>query len=119
MGCRGRIMGELHAEPPRPPVRARTRLTPQSLVERAEVAPHIPEAETVLRLFRRRSREHAALYAAEMRDLASLWSEEDEGNEKALNALAAAAGLRAKLPRAEDRLRDAHLAVTDLPACFA
>ena len=112
-------MGELHAEPPRPPVSARTPLTPQSLVERAEVAPHTPEAETVLRLFRRRSREHAALYTAEMRDLASLWSEEDEGNEKALNALAAAAGLRAKLPRAEDRLRDAHLAVTDLPACFA
>ena len=57
-------MGELHAEPPRPPVSARTPLTPQSLVERAEVAPHTPEAETVLRLFRRRSREHAALYTA-------------------------------------------------------
>jgi hypothetical protein len=54
-----------------------------------------------------------------MRDLASLWCEEDEGDEKALHALAAAAGLRTKLGRGEDRLRDAHVALTDLPACFA
>src|SRR5699024_8072455 len=77
------------------------------------------EAETVLRIFHRRQLEHAAFYVAEMRDLASLWSEEDEGDEKALHALAAAVGLRAKLPRGEDRLRDAHVAVPDLPACFA
>ncbi|MGP9539292.1 HNH endonuclease signature motif containing protein [Brachybacterium sp. AOP43-C2-M15] len=106
-------------EPPRRRVRARTELTPHAVVGRAEVAPQSAEAETVLRIFRRRRQEHAAFYVAEMRDLASLWSEEDEGDEKALNALAAAAGLRAKLPRGEDRLRDAHIAVTDLPACFA
>src|SRR5699024_729572 len=76
-------------EPPRKPVRARTPLTPQALVDRADVTPRTPEAETVLRIFRRRQQEHAALYVAETRDLASLWSEEDEGDEKALHALAA------------------------------
>lgn len=106
-------------EPPRKPVRARTPLTPQALVDRADVTPRTPEAETVLRIFRRRQQEHAALYVAETRDLASLWSEEDEGDEKALHALAASVGLRTKLPRGEDRLRDAHVAVTDLPACFS
>lgn len=107
------------AEPPCITVRARSPLTPTSLVERADVLPSTPEAETVLRIFLRRRQEHAALYVAETRDLASLWSEDDEGDEKALHALAAAAGLRMKLPRGEDRLRDAHVAVTDLPACFA
>src|SRR5699024_12501487 len=56
-------------EPPRKPVRARTPLTPQALVDRADVTPRTPEAETVLRIFRRRQQEHAALYVAEMRDL--------------------------------------------------
>lgn len=107
------------AEPPRAPVRARKLLTSKALVERADVLPSSPEAETVLRIFRRRRQEHAALYVAEIRDLASLWSESDEGDEKALHALAASAGLRMKLSRGEDRLRDAHVAVTDLPACFA
>lgn len=106
-------------EPPRTPVRARTGITPQALVDRADVTPRTPEAETVLRIFRRRQQEHAAFYVAETRDLASLWSEGDEGDEKALHALAASVGMRAKLPRGEDRLRDAHVAVTDLPACFA
>lgn len=105
--------------PPRKDVRARRPLTAAALVERAEVAPRTPEAETVLRIHRRRREEHAAFYVAEMRDLASLWSEEDDGDEKALHALAAAAGLRTKLGRGEDRLRDAHIALTDLPGCFA
>lgn len=106
------------AEPPRKPVQSRTPLTAQALVERADVTPHTPEAETVLRIFHRRRQEHAAFYVAETRDLATLWSEEDEGDEKALYALAASVGMRAKLPRGEGRLRDAHVAVTDLPACF-
>ncbi len=105
--------------PPRSAVRARRPLTPESLVERADVTPRTPEAETVLRIFRRRQREHAALYVAEMKDLASLWRADDDRDEKVLHALAAAAGLRTKAGRGEDRLRDAHLAVTDLPACFA
>ena len=41
-------------EPPHRPVRARRPLTPQSLVERADVAPRTAEAETVLRIYRRR-----------------------------------------------------------------
>ena len=59
--------------PPRRPVRARRPLTPQSLVERADLVPHTAEAETVLRIYRRRREQHAALYVAEMQDLASLW----------------------------------------------
>ncbi|WP_422114833.1 HNH endonuclease signature motif containing protein [Brachybacterium sp. UNK5269] len=106
-------------EPPRTPVQARRPLTSQSLIERAGVAPRTPEAQAVQRIFQRRRREHAALFAAEMRDLAALWSAEDEGDEKALHALAAAAGLRTKLSRGEDRLRDAHVALTELPLCFA
>ena len=105
--------------PPRKDVMARAPLTPQTLLERADVTSQSSEAETVLRIFHRRRQEHAALYIAEIRDLAALWSEGDEAEEKAVHALAAAAGLRAKLTRGEDRLRDAHLAVTDLPACFA
>lgn len=104
--------------PPRTPVRSRTALTAQALLDRADVAPHTPEAETVLRIFRRRRQEHAAFYVAETRDLASLWTEEDEGDEKALHALAAAVGLRTRLPRGDDRVRDAHVAVTHLPCCF-
>lgn len=107
------------AGPPRAVVRARRPLTAQALVERAEVVPRSVEAETVLRIHRRRREQHAALYVAEMRDLASLWSEDDEHDEKTLHALAAAAALRVKLPRGEDRLRDAHVAVEHLPACLA
>lgn len=105
--------------PPRKPVRARAPLTAQAILERAEIAPEESHAETVLRIFRRRRQEHAALHAAELRDLASLWCEEDEGEEKALRALTAAVGLRTKITRGEDRLRDAHVALTDLPLCFA
>lgn len=105
--------------PPLKHVTARTPLTSQALLERADVTPRSSEAETVLRIFRRRRQEHAALYIAEMHDLATLWTEGDEAEEKALHALAAAAGLRVKMTRGEDRLRDAHVAVTDLPACFA
>lgn len=68
-------------EPPRRPVRARRPLTPQSLVERADVAPRTAEAETVLRIYRRRREQQAAFYVAEMQDLASLWSEGDEDDE--------------------------------------
>ena len=118
-GAPAQLPPERPGELPRPVVRARTPLTAQSLVERADVAPRTPEAEAVLRIFRRRRQEHAAFYVGEMRDLALLWCEGDESDEKALHALAAAAGLRAKLTRGDDRLRDAHVAVTDLPACFA
>ncbi len=106
-------------EPPHTLVQARRPLTPRSLIERAGVEPRTPEAAVVQRIFQRRRCEHAALVVAEMRDLASLWCEEDEGDEKALHALAAAAGLRTRLSRGEDRLRDAHVAVVDLPLCFA
>lgn len=102
-------------EPPRPAVRSRIPLTPDTLPGRAGLAAHSPEAGTVLRIFDRRRQALAALYVAETRDLASLWDEEDEGDEKALHALAAAVGLRTRLSRGEDRLRDAHLAVADLP----
>ena len=56
-------------EPPRRPVRARRPLTPQALVERADLAPYTAEAETVLRIYRRRREQHAALYVAEMREI--------------------------------------------------
>lgn len=105
--------------PPRAVVRARRPLTPQALVERADVVLRSVEAETVLRIHRRRRELQAALYVDEMHDLASPRSEGDEHDEKTLHALAAAAALRVKLPRGEDRLRDAHVAVEHLPACFA
>lgn len=69
-------------EPPCAPVRARRPLTAQSLVERAEVAPRTPEAETVLRIFRRQRDEHAALYVAETRDLASLGPKRTRGTRR-------------------------------------
>lgn len=104
--------------PPQTAVTARSPLTPQSLVQQADVPPDSPEAEIVLRIFHRRQREYATFYVAELRDLARLWTETDEADEYALHTLAAAAGLRAKLPRGEARLRDAHVAVTDLRECL-
>ena len=53
-GAPAQLPPERPGELPRPVVRARTPLTAQSLVERADVAPRTPEAEAVLRIFRRR-----------------------------------------------------------------
>ena len=106
-------------EPPVRPVVARTPLTDTALVERADVPPGSPEAEVVKRIFDRRREQHAAFYVAEVRDLALLWTDGDDAEESALHSLAAAAGMRTKLSRGEDRLRGAHIAVVDLPDCFA
>lgn len=106
-------------EPPRRRVRARRPLTDEHLLERADVTAGSTEAAVVARIFDRRRTAHAALYVAELRDLAALWSAGDDEDEHALHALAASAALRSTIGRGEGRLRDAHLAVTDLPRCLA
>ncbi|WP_146007760.1 hypothetical protein [Brachybacterium sp. UMB0905] len=69
-----------------------------------------------------RRRLAGTLYAEEVRDLALLWTVDDdhpgEADELAVNCLIAAAGLRSKVGRAEGKLRDAVHATRDLPLCL-
>ncbi|PMC74368.1 DUF222 domain-containing protein [Brachybacterium sp. UMB0905] len=79
------------------------------------------EAQLMVRVQERR-RLAGTLYAEEVRDLALLWTVDDdhpgEADELAVNCLIAAAGLRSKVGRAEGKLRDAVHATRDLPLCL-
>lgn len=99
-------------------VRGRSGVTEENLDARAEVEEGSPESAALQRILRRRREVQAAAYVAELTDLAELWVE-DAGDDGDLNAVAVGVVLRAKLGRAAGRLRDARMAVTDLPRCLA
>lgn len=103
-------------EPPRRVVRARTPLTPETMIERARVQPGSFEALVSRELFATQY-EEARRYAAHLRKLAMLWDETDEDGDT--YAILAADALRITVSQAETALRDACTAVTCLPRTLA
>lgn len=107
--------------PPRPRVQARDELTPEGLAKRADIEPDGTEAVIAERLLSRQraaSREHAKLLA----DLAALWVDRDDTDlrdDREEMDLVAAIALRTTTSYAASQLRDAHIALTDLPETYA
>src|SRR5690625_5291398 len=107
--------------PPGGPVRARAELTVESLARRASIESDSDEAVVAERLMARQraaSREHAVFLA----DLARLWVERDDPevrDDREEMDLVAAIALRTTTSFAGSQLRDAHLALTDLPRTYA
>lgn len=108
-------------EPPSPRVQARRPLDAGALAARTELASDSAElhaAERLLGRGRRASRDHAAL----LRDIAALWvdrDEEDLCDDREESDVAVSIALRTTTTHAATLLRDAHLALTDVPATFA
>ncbi|PMC75118.1 hypothetical protein, partial [Brachybacterium sp. UMB0905] len=96
-------------------------MTPAAAAVRSGSEADCDEAQLMVRVQERR-RLAGTLYAEELRDLALLWTVDDdhpgEADELAVNCLIAAAGLRSKVGRAEGKLRDAVQATRDLPLCL-
>ena len=103
-------------EPPRRVVRARTPLTPEGFIARAQVEPGSLEAHVSRELFATQH-EEARRCAAHLRKLAMLWDETDDDGDT--YAILAADALRITVSQAETALRDACTAVTCLPRTLA
>ncbi|GAB4094604.1 HNH endonuclease signature motif containing protein [Brachybacterium horti] len=107
----------------RRPVRGRSEVTTENIARRALVAEDSSDALVLRRILERRRTAHAALYVAELRDLAALadpesLGDQDPGPSHETNAIAAGMVLRTRLGRAGLRLRDAGIAIRDLPLCL-
>lgn len=111
--------------PPPPPsatVRARTPLTEETVAERAGIDADTPEGDAAVRLLalqRHQSAEHARL----LRELAPLWVAPEDGesapDDREEADLVVAIALRTTTGKAGTLLRDAHLALDELPQLFA
>nr|WP_276545816.1 HNH endonuclease signature motif containing protein [Brachybacterium muris] len=108
--------------PPRSTVQARTPLTDETVAERAGVDADTPQGDAAVRLLalqRHQSAEHARL----LRELAPLWVASEEGesapDDREEADLVVAVALRTTTGRAGTLLRDAHLAIDELPRLFA
>lgn len=103
-------------EPPRRVVRARTPLTPDGFIARAQVEPGSFEAHVSRELFSTHH-EEARRYAEQLRKLAMLWDDTDEDGDT--YAILVAEARRITLNQARTALRDACTAVTCLPRTLA
>ena len=109
------------AEPPRPLGRARRDLDAASLADRGDLEQGSAAHGAATRLLargRRASRDHAE----RLRDIAALWvprEDEDLRDDREESDVAVALALRTTTARAGTLLRDAHMAVTEVPATFA
>lgn len=99
-------------EPPRRTVRARTPLTAERFIDRADVAPGSLEADISRELFATHH-EESRRYAQRLRRLAMLW--DDSCEEGDTYAILVADARRITLAQARTELQDACTAVTDLP----
>ncbi|EYT50129.1 HNH endonuclease [Brachybacterium muris UCD-AY4] len=103
-------------------MRARTPLTEETVAERAGIDADTPQGDAAVRLLalqRHQSAEHARL----LRELAPLWVAPEDGesapDDREEADLVVAVALRTTTVRAGTLLRDAHLAVDELPRLFA
>ena len=103
-------------EPPRRVVQARTPLTPDGFIARAQVEPGSFEAHVSRELFSTHH-EEARRYAEQLRKLAMLWDDTDEDGDT--YAILVAEARRITLNQARTALRDACTAVTCLPRTLA
>ena len=103
----------------RRPVRGRSEVTGENIAELALVEEDSSDAVVLRRILERRRTAHAALYVEELRDLASLWDAPEGEDDGDVYAVAVGMVLHTRINRATSRLRDAYIAVTDLPQCLA
>jgi len=99
-------------------VKGRSEVTAGTIAGLALVEEESEDAVLLRRLLDRRRTVLAALYVAELRDLAALWDEKAGEEDGDVNAAAVGMVLRSRIGRATTRQRDAFVGVTDLPRCL-
>ena len=110
-----------HPAPPAPRVHARRPLDSASLVDRGFLEDGSAAHRAAARLLDRVRRESQA-HAERLRDIAALWVERDDPDlcdDRAETDVAVAMALRTTTSHAATLLRDAHIALIDVPATFA
>ena len=106
--------------PPALRVRARSPLTPNSLVRRGRLEAGSADAATITRMMEV-EREDARRHARHLFDLAPFWIDHDDpdlSEDREERSLAVAIALRTTTALASLRIRDAHIAVSDMPRTF-
>lgn len=106
--------------PPRARVRARARLTEESLLRRGGLEPGDADARTIARLLEE-EREDSRRHARRLRDLAPFWIDHEDpdlDDDREERSLAVAIATRTTTALASYRIDDAHTAVTELPRTF-
>lgn len=115
-----RPVGRLSATPPATRVQARSPLTERTLLARGKVEPGTADAATVTRLMEA-EREESRRHARHLLDLAPFWIDVENPevpDEREERSLAVAIALRTTTAVAYGRIRDAHMAVVELPRTF-
>lgn len=105
--------------PPRARVRARARLTEDTLLRRGGVEPGA-DARTIARLLEE-EREDSRRHARRLADLAPFWIDHEDpdlDDDREERSLAVAIATRTTTAIASYRIADAHTAVTEMPATF-
>lgn len=112
---------ELQGDIPTWPVRARTELTEERIVESAETGEDEGQAVCV-RAIHGTMRDRARLYAEQMLLLTEFFTRDPDAagclEDADLSAIKVALGLRCGIPQAEARIRDAHRSVELMPLTF-
>jgi hypothetical protein len=106
--------------PPSRRVRARSPLTEKSLVTRGGLEPGSADASTVARLMDA-EREESRRHARHLLDLAPFWIDHDDpdlSDDREERSLAIAIALRTTTALASYRIRDAHIALMEMPRTF-
>ena len=106
--------------PPRSQVRARTPLTVDSLTARGKLEPGSRDATTVARMMEA-EREDSRRHARQLLDLVPFWIDHenpDLSDDREEHSLAVAIALRTTTDAASLRIRDAHIAVAEMPRTF-
>lgn len=112
---------ELQGDIPTWPVRARTELTEERILESAEVGEDEGQAVCVRAIFGS-MRERAKLYAEQMLLLTEFFTRDPDVSgcldDADISAMKVALGLRCSIPQAEAQIRDAHRSVELMPQTF-
>lgn len=107
--------------PPVVTVRARSPLTPKSLIARGKLDAGSVDAAAVTRIMER-EREESRRHARYLLDLAPFWIDlenPDLSDDREERSLAIAIALRTTTARASYRIRDANIALHEMPKTFA
>ncbi|GAA4525437.1 hypothetical protein GCM10023160_18460 [Brachybacterium paraconglomeratum] len=113
-------VGRSDIAPPFVTVRARSPLTPTSLIARGKLDAGSVDAAAVTRIMES-EREESRRHARHLLGLAPFWidyEDPDLSDDREERSLAIAIALRTTTARASYRIRDAHIAVNEMPQTF-
>ena len=106
---------------PRSQVRARTPLTPAPLISRGKLEAGSADAAAITRMMEA-EREESRRHARHLLDLAPFWIDHEDpdlADDREERSLAIAIALRTTTALASFRIRDAHIAVAEMPGTLA